>query len=551
MRKTWYAWAFLVCLLFMFRCASQEAQYKKLTTKDQFQRFAEKHRDSELGKKAQKIADILAAPYENLPIRNLGAAVNSDSDDYYPVVSPDGKTLYFCSTRPGGFGGEDIWVSKMENGRWTEARNIGPPLNTEKNEGVMSVSADGLTLYLFGGYAGTIGGGDIFVSHLEVDRWTDPQILSKQVNSRFWDVDASITSDGRALLFASSRPRVTGEVTLDDIKKDSDIYVSILAESGWSRPINLGPTINTEYDERSPFLHPDGKTLYFCSRGQAGLGDFDVYTSVRTGKSWTQWSEPINLGQEINTPGKDVFYTIPASGEFAYFSSRRYDTYGGLDIYSIGLPEVAKPTPVTMISGKITDKEGNPLAAEITWEDLDTGEKLGVARSNSVTGEYTIFLPAGRRYSYTASKDGYFFESGYIDLRGRMEYEELSFDFSLKPVKAKEEITVRNLFFNYNQADLRAESMWELNRLIKIMTEYPRMQIEIQGHTCSLGSDEYNLGLSERRARAVLNYLVDHGVARSRLLARGYGEKYPIASNDTEEGREKNRRVVIKILSVE
>ena len=532
----------------MFECASQESQFRKLLTKRQFQEFAERYKGSDLAERAQKIFDILDAPLEYLSINNCGSGVNSEWDDYYPIISPDGRTLYFCSTRPGGYGGEDIWVSKFKNGRWLRAENIGPPLNTESNEGVMSVSADGLTLFLFGGYAGTKGGGDIFVAHFQEGRWTHPVPLSEEINSTSWDVDATITSDGRALFFTSSRPHTTGKITMDDIRQDSDIYVSVLTDEGWSQPINLGPTINTDFDERSPCLHPDGKTFYFCSKGHVGLGDFDVFKSIKMEESWTEWSEPINLGQELNTPGEDVFYTIPASGKYAYFSSQGHATYGGFDIYTNELPTFAAPEPVTMIAGKITDAEGNPIGAIITWEDLDTGEQMGITRSNPVTGEYSIFLPAGKRYGYTASKDGYFFQSGHIILTNQTEYIEIPVNISLKPLEKDVEVIVHNLFFDYNSANLRSESEWELKRLGEIMIQYVDMQIEIQGHTCSIGSDEYNLDLSERRARAVAGYLVGYGISPSRMFPRGYGEQYPIAPNDSEENREMNRRVVIKIL---
>jgi outer membrane protein OmpA-like peptidoglycan-associated protein len=350
--------------------------------------------------------------------------------------------------------------------------------------------------------------------------------------------------------------------------------------------INLGEVINTPYAEYSPFLHPDGKTLYFSSDGHPGLGGLDVFKSTRlSSDSWTEWSEPVNLGKEINTPDNDWGYQFPAAGDRAYFAvANRPGGYGGSDIYSIGLPTVAKPATVITIYGTVTDPDGNFLAADIRWNDIDAGKEVGEATSDPQTGEFVINLPGGGRYSYYAEKAGYMGESEHVDLTEDLGYREYAIDIVLYPIPQQpaapepvaEEpppavmpaepapvitpepepepevvavIRMNNIFFDFDQATLRRESRLELDRWVRLLKENPALSLEVAGYADSIGTEAYNQKLSERRAQAVCDYLGQQGIDPGRLVAKGFGELQPAASNDTAEGRQRNRRVEAKILN--
>lgn len=478
---------------------------------------------------------------------HLDSAINSASNDYLPVLSLDEQTLYFCSTRSGGIGNEDIWYSKKVNGKWTAAKNIGAPLNTPSNEALLSTAPDGKTVYLFGNYAGSKSGGDIFISTLTDSGWSPPKNVGSPISSKYWDVDAYITNDGKYLFFTSTRPADSSAAG----GSNADIFVSVKHDSIWGEPINLGPTINTPLIDRHPFFHPDGKTLYFCSQGHNSMGGFDVFKSTKLSDSWTDWSAPENIGSPINSKDDDLFYSISTQGDYIYFSARRPDSYGGFDLYSIPLPKKAKPKPVFTLKGRITDSDGNPLHAKIVLEDLDTGDTLAVINDDPETGKYFTVLPAEKKVAYTVMSRNHLFKSDHIDTGKLKESKEKDLNIELQPIQKKKEIVLNNIFFDFNSADLRSESIIELKKVVQIMRENPKLVVEIQGYTDNVGTDEYNLKLSENRAQSVADYLIEQGIESDRLKVIGYGEAKPVASNATEEGRQKNRRVVFKILSVD
>ncbi len=478
---------------------------------------------------------------------HLDSVINSSEDDYLPVLSLDEQTLYFCSTRPGGLGGEDIWYSKKVNGQWTAPKNIGPPLNTPSNEALLSIAPDGKTVYLFGNYADSKGGGDIFVSTHTDSGWTIPKNIGPPISSNYWDVDAYISNNGKYLFFTSSRPADSTAAG----GKNADIFVSVWGDSTWGKPINLGPTINTPLIDRHPFFHPDGKTLYFCSQGHNSMGGFDIFKSIKLSDSWTDWSTPENIGPPINSKNDDLFYSISTLGDYVYFSTKRPDSYGGFDLYYVLLPQKAKPKPVFTLKGRITDPDGNPLKAKIVLQDLETGDTLAIINNNPETGEYFSVLPAGKKVSYTVMSRNHLFKSDHMDTGKLEESEEEDLNIELQPIVEKKEIVLNNIFFNFNSADLRPESLPELKKVVQIMNENPKLGVEIQGHTDDIGSEEYNLKLSQKRAQAVADFLIKEGVESERLTVVGYGKTQPIAPNTTEEGRQKNRRVVFKILSTQ
>ena len=512
----------------------------------------------ELAQRFDKIIELLKAPTQDLSVTNL-SGVNTKADEYFPVVTIDGTRMYFTgSRRDDSQGGEDIYYSLFDDGVWKPAKNLGRPFSTGGDDAVNSISADGTILILFGNYRGAIGGGDNFYIQKTAQGWSAIKPFPKPVNSIYWDCDGFLTADGKAFFFTSDRKGGFGDFHKGGVffhgyyEGNPDIYVSLKTDSGWSAPFNLGSTINTPYAERSPFLHPDGKTLYFSSDGHYGLGGLDVFKSVRINEnSWTEWSEPVNLGKDINTSGFDVAYKISTDGKLAYFSSNRPGGFGGYDLYSITLPPEAKPEKnVVTITGKVTNENDNPLDADLRWSVLTTNENVGNLNSDPQTGEYLIVLPVGKNYGYYAEKGGYYSVSNNIDLTNEESFQELTVNIKLFSIKSLREISIKlnNIYFDFDKYELKPESFSELDRLYKFLSDNPEVKIEISAHTDSKGSDEYNLNLSQKRAESVVNYLVTKGIGSSRMIPKGYGKSHPVADNSTEEGRALNRRVEMKIM---
>jgi len=515
-----------------------------------------------------KNAEKYMAQPLKIEIRNLGPQINSPYPDFAPVISADESILYFTSRRPGSTGNkvapdglyyEDIYVSENRNGQWTPARNVGPPLNTTTHDACIALSADGQTLFLFN----SENGGDIFQSRLKGTRWLPPKNMGSPINSKYWEPSVCLSADERTLFFVSDRPGGLG---------GRDIYMCRRLPNGkWSAPINLGPPINTPYDEDGPFFHPDGKTLFYSSNGPNSMGGFDIFrTELRPDSTW---APPVNLGYPINTPGDDIYFVLSASGLHGYYASERDDSYGEKDIYLIDfstLQVAAQPTEskeeelnvssepasapifrpnLTLVTGIIYDSQTQaPLEATITIIDNVRAETLAVLTSNAATGKYLISLPAGKNYGIAVTAPGYAFHSENFIVEESMGYREVRKDIGLNRYKAGTTIILRNIFFDFDKATLRPESKVELDRVYTILTENPRMKVRIAGHTDNIGSEEYNQRLSEARAKAVYDYLISRGISADRLSYIGYGESRPIDTNETSEGRQNNRRVELEII---
>jgi len=472
---------------------------------------------------------------------NLGTNINSIFNDFLPIISPDGKTLYFVrsgtSLNTGGEKDQDIWFSELIDSSWTKAINIGPPLNTVGSNGVCSVTPDGNTLLLFGvyNYDGNISSG-VSWSHKTSDGWSKPQELkitnfyNNSIYSSYY-----LSNDRKTLLMSIER---------DDSYGGLDIYVSFLVENDiWTEPKNLGSQINTDDDDFSPFLAADSKSLYFATKARGGYGQSDLFKAIRLDDTWQKWEEAHNLGAEINTSGKDAYFHIPASGDYGYFASSDNGSTN-LDIYKILIPEEAKPEAVIFITGKvINSKTSEPVEASVLYERLPSGEEAGSARSNPTTGIYKITLPGGFLYGFRAEVAGFISVNDNIDARNVKHYQEIERNLELVPIKKGETVRLNNIFFDYNKYELKEESFPELDRIVSMMNENPKMKIKITGHSDSIGGTFYNLNLSNKRAKAVMDYLVSKNVSKKRLSYKGYGLSKPLANNDTEEGREKNRRV--------
>ncbi|MCK5705737.1 MAG: OmpA family protein, partial [Cyclobacteriaceae bacterium] len=357
------------------------------------------------------------------------------------------------------------------------------------------------------------------------------------------------SNSGKVLISAINR---------SDSKGDQDLYVSFrTGENSWSKPENLGSVINTSKIEYSPFLASDNKTLYFSSNGHSGFGESDIFFSKKLDDTWTNWSFPINLGESINSVNWDGYYTISAKGDYAYFIS----TSGTVneadfdpdneDIYRISLAKEAQPGPVVMISGTVLNTKTNkPLKADIFYESVPTKDEEGMASTDPENGNYKIALPAGKKYNIRAEVDGYIAFNRYEDFTMIDEYTEITKDLDLTPMIIDETIELKNILFALNKADLLPESLPELEQLVALLNENNTLEIGLNGHTDNTGTASINLKLSESRALAVMNYLLQNGIDKNRLGYAGYGETRPITDNDSPESREKNRRVEIKVLKI-
>lgn len=490
------------------------------------------------------VCPVAAQAPERLPIE-----VNSHLSELVPVIAPDGKGLWFVRNDAAeniGGSGMDIWYATLgNNGAWNKARNVGPPLNTVGDNYICSVTPDGQTVLVGGNYQanGQLLPG-VSISQRTANGWSKPQPLHIQ---NFYNTakfaEYFLANDGRTLLLCVKR---------DDSYGDKDIYVSFLQKSGWwSTPLNLGSRLNSTGSEVSPFLAADGVTLYFSTDGRGGEGDNDIFVTRRLDSSWARWSPPQNLGPAINTRGFDAYYTIPASGDFAYFVSTANES-GREDIYRIPLPKPVRPKPVVLVKGRVLNSQTNtPIGAQIRYERLKDGAAQGVANSDPTTGAYTIVLPAESAYGFRAEADGFIAVSDHLDATGVTEYREITRDLLLAPLVVGQTVRLNNIFFDFGSDTLRPESFPELQRVAGLLRDNPQMMIQIGGHTDNVGSDQANVSLSQNRAEAVREYLLKQGFPQQRISARGYGRARPIAPNDTESGRSQNRRVEFTILAGE
>jgi outer membrane protein OmpA-like peptidoglycan-associated protein/tetratricopeptide (TPR) repeat protein len=479
------------------------------------------------------------------PVR-LSDAVNTTYDDYMPALDPTGRKLYFTSQRVGGTddekadakeGDEDIYFIELKDNAWSTPKLLPEPLNSGSNEGAACFSADGqVMVYTACGRDDGMGSCDLYISTLEGEKWTKPLNIGNIVNKDAWDSQPTMSYDGSKIIFASSR---------NDGYGDEDLYMiekNIFGE--WGPAMNLGGIVNTPFSDSSPFLSQDGKTLYFGSIGHPGYGGIDLFkTTLENGK----WSIPVNLGKPLNTEGDDRYFTIGGSGEKGYFASNKQT--GNLDLYEIEIPEDMRPQPTVVVSGTVTNaKSGSLVGAYVMVEDLNSGELIAVNKSNSVTGKYLVVLPAGKNYSVSANKEGFFFHSESFDVPVSAKFQEISKDIALKPIEKGAKVVLNNIFFETGKATLSPQSHVELEKASTLLKTNPSMIIEVGGHTDNVGDDESNMRLSHERAKSVREYLVKAGVDTNRIQAKGYGELNPIASNDNDEGRKANRRTEFIIL---
>jgi OOP family OmpA-OmpF porin len=524
----------------------------------------------------------------------LSSAINTEYSELNPIISPDSKTLYFArKNHPSNSFGEkgtseykgsqDVWYADVrEDGSFSIARRMPNSINKDQFNDLFSITPDGNTILISGVYINGKRENEVGISISKRTKtgWSEPQKveipkLNDLCKGQF--LTACLSNDGRTLVMAFSEKKNS---------KEDDLYVSFKDKEGrWSKPENLGDDINTSGIDTTPFLASDNYTLYFSRNRKDGIGGTDIWVSKRMDRSWKKWSKPVNMGDKINTDDNEYSFSIAAAGDYAYLITKK-NTVGKQDIVRFRLktdekqtetttiaangigtsspsgeasskteidktpvnPLTTAPEPVVMIKGKVTDDNGRPVQAKIVYQALPDGEESS-ASTDPNTGEYTIVLPKGYRYSYRAIAPNFVEIGKNIDLTDVRNFKEIANEeLKLIPIKAGVNVPMNNIFFEFGKATLLPDSYPELNRIIDIMTENNRMIIEIEGHTDNVGSDEVNLRISQQRADAVRSYLLSKKVPSSRVSSVGYGKSRPKVSNDTPEGQAQNRRVEFKIV---
>lgn len=489
--------------------------------------------------------DAINSPVPFDPI-NLGDSINTKYNEYSPTITADGKTLIFTSLIPGNPSlpddeqqlQEDFFISEYVDNEWMGAKAISH-INTRGNEGAQSISSDGMLMFFTACTRGGMGSCDIYFSLKKNGQWSNPRNLGRPVNSGAWESQPSISPDGKTLYFVSNRLGGKGKM---------DIWMSRLTDDGfWGNPVNLGDSINTIEEETSPFIHADNKTLYFSSNGRIGMGGHDLFFSRF--KSDSTWTNPKNLGYPINTHNDEKGLIVNAKGDKAYFSSDRKNEMDE-DLYEFELYKEARPTPVSYVKGRVYDAYSKiGLLARFELIDVSSTNTIMESVSHKPEGEFLVCLPVNNNYALNVSKPGYLFYSENFSLDTVSDYiSPYEIDIPLYPILVGEKIILRNIFYEYNSYALLEESKAELDKLVEFMNNNPRLIAEISGHTDNIGNDDDNLLLSEKRAGAVANYLVDNGINPNRIASKGFGDTRPLDSNDTPEGRANNRRTEFTVI---
>ncbi len=489
--------------------------------------------------------EAMKHPVQFNPV-NTGNGINTGDDEYWPSITADGQTIMFTRQgRPVEKGmrsippQEDFYLSFMSDKGWSAAINAGSPLNTASNEGAQSLSSDGTYMYFTAcDRPGGFGSCDIYFSSHSTAKWSVPVNVGGPVNTNYWESQPSVSANGRLLFFSSNRPGGLGGKDLWYTVKDKN--------NRWREPVNMGSTINTEGDEMSPFIHFDGRTLYYSSDGKPGMGGFDIYFTRMN--SDTTWTDPGNLGYPINTYNDETGLIIEAGGQNAFFSSAR-DMVNRKDIFYFTLDESIRPDPVSYMKGKVVDREtGGSLKAEYELVNISTQESVA-AGSTDQSGNFLVCLPSGFNYGLNISKTGYlFYSESFMLEEDHSAIAPFIKQIGLNHIRVGEKMLLSNIFYEIDSWLLKKESVAELNYLVRLLKENMDIIAEIGGYTDSTGSDQHNLQLSEKRAQSVVDYLINSGISPVRLQSKGYGNAFPVGNNITTEGRKMNRRTEVKII---
>ena len=484
--------------------------------------------------------DAFKNPVNVNPV-NMGSSINSKDQEYSPAFAIDEKTIYITK-RMGNLSdnrpNEDLYFAELNDESWDKVKDIGPPINTIENEGAFSISSDGN--YIFFTSCSRNGGKgqcDIWLTSKKNNRWDEPKNLQSPINTKYWESQPSISSDGRMLYFSSDRPGGYG---------GTDIWVSEFSNSGWSAPKNLGPTVNTSKDEQFPFIHSDNRTLYFSSNGHPGLGKSDLYLTRKDVK--LNWETPINMGFPINSRGQDWNLVVARDGKTAYFSSDQLKGFGGLDIYTFQLPEKLQAEKVSYLRGYVRDAiTKQPLSANVELSPIN-GEPTTLTYAKPGTGMFLVPLKTNMKFALTIDKDGYLFYTEFYNMPAIQRDQPIELFIDLEKIELGNSVVLKNIFFDTDKSDIKDESKQELEKLIDFLSENNSIRIEISGHTDNVGDSKHNMVLSENRAKSVCDFLTNNGIEKSRLTYKGFGDTQPIKQNNTDENRAKNRRTEFKII---
>jgi outer membrane protein OmpA-like peptidoglycan-associated protein/tetratricopeptide (TPR) repeat protein len=470
--------------------------------------------------------------------KNLGDGVNTAAAEYFPSLTIDGEELVF--TRRSGYSGEDFYYSRKKLNEWDTAKPMEGNINTNQNEAAQNISLDGKWLVFDAcGRRDGFGSCDIYISYLTPQGWSEAINPGGRINSEQWDAQPCFSPDKRDLYFSSARPGGYG---------GKDIYVCHVQPNGkWGEAENLGPSVNTSGDEQCPFIHADNQTLYFTSNYWPGYGDDDLFYTRKQPDG--KWSEPVNLGYPINTINREGTLFITADGKTAYYAANRSDSRGDLDIYSFELRQDVRPYKTLWVKGNVFDKKtlkGLPSSVEL----IDLASKQFISKvQTDENGNYLITLPVGKDYAFNVNRKGYLFYSDNFLLSQGAPDSVYRKNIPLQPIEVNASIVLNNIFFETKKFDLDPKSQAELDKVIQLLNDNPGLKIEISGHTDNVGKPADNLMLSNNRAKAVVNYLISKGVTTQRLVAKGYGETKPVSDNKTDEGRARNRRTELRVIS--
>ncbi len=469
--------------------------------------------------------------------QNLGDSINSAALEYYPSLPIDGKKMVFTRRVNSD---EDFYESNLIDGKWGKAKPLAGKVNTNLNEGAQCISQDGQWIIFTGcNYPEGQGSCDLYISYKTKNGWSEAENLGPMVNTDFWESSPSLSPDKRDLYFASS---ISGGLG------GRDIWVTHRLLTGkWSRPVNLGPAVNTSGDESCPFMHADNQTLYFNSNGQPGYGSTDLFFSKKISDSMWQMAE--NLGYPINTIDDEGSLIVAADAKTAYYASDKGNGKGGLDLYSFEMREDIRPLKTLWIRGKVFDKNtlaGLPSSVELT--DIKSRNVISKVQTDE-EGNYFTTLPVGRDYGFNINRKGYLFYSDNFSLRTNPVDSVYNKDIPLQPLETGAAIVLKNIFFDTKKFDLKPESITELDKIALLLNDNPKLKIQISGHTDNIGVAKDNLTLSNNRSKAVVSYLLSKKIAVARLMYKGFGATKPLSDNKTETGKALNRRTELSVIS--
>jgi len=505
-------------------------------------------RAAEYRKKTFQFAVDYAANHSNSSYQftpvNLGDSINTSSSEYYPSITIN-DSLFVFTRRGTGIREDFVESTILPNHEYSKSKTISGSINEEPSKGAINISQDGDWLIFAGNFPSSgLGNFDLYISYQTPQGWSEPINLGPQINTEFWESSPSLSSDKNTLYFSSDRPGGYG---------GKDLYVSHRLPNGkWSEALNMGSLVNTTGDELAPFIHADNNTLYFTSDGLPGYGGSDLFVMRRKNAPdghRDEWNTPENLGYPINTIENDGSLFIASNGVDAFYSSDRADSRGGLDLYRFELRPDIRPARTLYVRGTVFNKKNNKgIPATVELIDNSTGQLSSKVQTDE-RGDYLITLPVGKDYVFNVNRKGYLFYSDNFLLSQRAPDSTYEKDIPLQPIEVNASIVLKNIFFETNRFQLNPKSQAELDKIIQLLTDNPTLKIEISGYTDNVGKPSDNLSLSNNRAKSVVTYLIEKGIVSQRLVAKGYGETKPVAGNTTEEGRAKNRRTELKVIS--